>query len=150
MQLTPAALLWRLVVSGAGSAPPAPPGTMPVLVATSPLIGAPPLLRLHVKVRYGDTVLDFVPQAPTAPATLRTLLSGRAVDGVIRTMPARGNDSESWQTVGHAALAEQELQEYACGLPSELSLLSNNCWTFAGSVVGYAEAGIGTGSRDTT
>ena len=142
MQLTPAALLWRLVAST--SAPPVPPGTTPVLVATSPLIGAPPFLRLHVKVRYGQTVLDFVPREPTAPATLRTLLSGRPVDGVIRAMPARG-DGDSWRTVGHAALAEQELEEYACGLPPELSLLGNNCWTFASSVVGYAEAGVDMG-----
>ena len=120
--------------------PPPPDGqpTTPVLATASPLIGAPRFLRLHVKLQHEGTVYDFVPRDPRSPATLGALLSGRAVDGEIRVMPARPEPDESWRVVGHTALTNSEFKESVlerAAPPPQLSLLGNNCWSFATSVL---------------
>ena len=47
--VTPTALVMRLLPWARAVEPSAaPPGASPVLAATSPLIGAPPFLKLHV------------------------------------------------------------------------------------------------------
>ena len=72
------------------------------------------------------------------PATLGALLSGHAVDGEIRVMPARPEPDESWRVVGHTALTDSEFKESVlerAAPPPQLSLLGNNCWSFATSVL---------------
>ena len=65
---------------------------------------------------------DFVPLKPRDPATLGALLSGGAVDGEIRVMPARGSTSsldaaagnddadDEWRVVGHTALSAEAFE----------------------------------------
>merc|ERR1740124_474809 len=128
----------------ASRAPPPPVGTptSPILAAVSPLIGAPAFLRLHIKVKHDSTVYDFVPLKPRSAATLRALLSGGAVDGEIRILPAREppNDDE-WRVVGHTTLSAEAFEALVLERavqPQRLSLLGNTCWSFAASVVSAA------------
>ena len=66
----------------------------------------------------------------------------RAVDGVIRAAPAGPRDSrEEWRVVAYTRVAPEELEAHARSLPPALSLPRNNCWTFAASLVSFAEAG---------
>ena len=63
---------------------------------------------------------DFVPLKPRDPATLGALLSGGAVDGEIRVMPARESTSspaaadddadDEWRVVGHTALSAEAFE----------------------------------------
>ena len=130
----------------ASRSPPPPVGapTTPVLAALSPLIGAPAFLRLHIKVKHDSTVYDFVPLKPRSASTLRTLLTGGAVDGEIRVLPARESPAEEeWRVVGHTALSAEAFQARVrerAEQPQQqqLSLLGNNCWSFAANVLAAA------------
>ena len=48
-----------------------------------------PYVRTAHRLLPTGTVYDFVPLQPRAPATIATLLTGGAVDGEIRVLPAR-------------------------------------------------------------
>ena len=99
------------------------------------------------------TVYDFVPLQPRATATLTKLLSGGAVDGEIRVLPARestnsraaadADDADEWRVVGHTALSAQAFEAKVRARAARpesvrLSLLGNNCFTFAASVLAAA------------
>ena len=65
---------------------------------------------------------DFVPLQPRAPATLATLLTGGAVDGEIRVLPAReptsspaAADDDEWRVVGHTALSAEAVENLVRG-----------------------------------
>ena len=124
---------------------------------------------------------DFVPLQPRAPATLATLLTGGAVDGEIRVLPAReptsspaadaDADADEWRVVGHTALSAEAVESLVRGTEANptptphphprprphprphphqvreraaqpesgrLSLLTNNCFSFAASVLAAA------------
>ena len=115
---------------------------------------------------------DFVPLQPRAPATLATLLTGGAVDGEIRVLPAREPTSspaaaadDEWRVVGHTALSAEAVESLVRGTEANptphphprprphphqvreraaqpesvrLSLLTNNCFSFAASVLAAA------------
>ena len=121
---------------------------------------------------------DFVPLQPRAPATLATLLTGGAVDGEIRVLPAReptsspaAADDDEWRVVGHTALSAEAVESLVRGTEANptphphphphphprphhhphqvreraaqpesvrLSLLTNNCFSFAASVLAAA------------
>ena len=146
--------LWlTLQLSGPATAPYPLDGRVPVFAATQPLIGGPPFLELHVCIKHGDTLLDFVPRSPTEASTALRLLSGSGVDGLIRCRPAGADDaSEAWRLLGYSRRSSEDMVVFARKRSRELALRTNNCWTFASSVVGYAEAGVemgGDSSRGT-
>ena len=79
-----------------------------------------PYVRTAHRLLPTGTVYDFVPLQPRAPATLATLLTGGAVDGEIRVLPAReptsspaaadDDDADEWRVVGHTALSAEAVE----------------------------------------
>ena len=116
--------------------PPSGLPTTPILAAASPLIGAPSFLKLHVKVMHEGTVYDFVPLEPRSSSTLGALLRGGAVDAEIRVMsaPQSSQEKDRYRVVGHTALSAEAFRSRVlqrAAEPQRLSLLGNNCWSFA-------------------
>eukprot|EP00966_Prymnesium_polylepis_P075340 1747455-Prymnesium_polylepis.2 len=110
-----------------------------VYAATQPLIGGPPFLELHVCIRHGDLLVDFVPRRPTELGTAVGLLSGGDVDGQIRCRPAgKGADGDRWRLLGFSTRSNEDVEAFAREQRLALSLRSNNCWSFARAVVDYA------------
>jgi hypothetical protein len=116
--------------------------TAAVAIRTSPLIGMPSWspLRLHVAVRCGDMVFDFIPDQATAPSTLAQLLAGSSVRATIRQRPRGGASGRAeWICLGSTARTESELSAWVDAYPGDrLSLVMNNCWTFAAALSSYA------------
>ena len=101
---------------------------------------------------------DFVPLQPRATATLTTLLTGGAVDGEIRVLPAREStnspaadadaDADEWRVIGHTALSAEAFEAKVRARAAQpdsvrLSLLGNNCFSFAASVLAAASPDSG-------
>ena len=81
-----------------------------------------PYVRTAHRLLPTGTVYDFVPLQPRAPATLATLLTGGAVDGEIRVLPAReptsspaAADDDEWRVVGHTALSAEAVESLVRG-----------------------------------
>ena len=115
-----------------------------VLLKLSPLIGGPKLLRLHsqlfVDSGAGIDGWDFVPKDATAPATLARLLTLRAAPGDARRLVA--NDGVGMYDVGAAAAASSEAIDAALAArPTDLHIVSNNCWSHT---IDAAAAALGT------
>ena len=115
-----------------------------VLLKLSPLIGGPKLLRLHsqlfVDSGAGIDGWDFVPKDATAPATLARLVTLRAAPGDARRLVA--NDGVGMWDVGAAAAASSEAIDAALAArPTDLPLVSNNCWSHT---IDAAAAALGT------
>jgi hypothetical protein len=115
-----------------------------VLLKLSPLIGGPKLLRLHsqlfVDSGAGIDGWDFVPKDATAPATLARLLTLRAAPGDARRLVA--NDGVGMYDVGAAAAASSEAIDAALAArPTDLHIVSNNCWSHP---LAAAAAALGT------
>ncbi|KAL1510143.1 hypothetical protein AB1Y20_006475 [Prymnesium parvum] len=119
--------------------PPAGAAYVPVYARTQPLIGGPSFLRLHVLVRHGLTTFEFIPARPRDPRAAAALLLGQAVDGRVRCAHVRLAERGSWRLLGYSRRQSAEVEAFARRQPSRLSLLSNNCWTFARAVVEFAE-----------
>ena len=146
---SPALPLWLALqlAPPALSAPAAPADRVPLYATTEPLIGGPAFLALHVCIRHGDLLIDFVPRRPTALETTAGLLSGGGVAGQIRCRPAGASvASERWRLLGYSARSTEEMEAYARRQSDVLSLRTNNCWTFARAVVDYAQSEL-EGSR---
>lgn len=109
-----------------------------VAIRTYPLIGMPSWipLHLHVAICCGNIVFDFVPDEATSPLTLAQLLSGSAVTARIRQRP-RGS-LDRWRVLGETSRTQCDLATWAAEYPAQLSLLDNNCWTFASALVCFA------------
>ncbi|CAH0371274.1 unnamed protein product [Pelagomonas calceolata] len=115
-----------------------------VLLKLSPLIGGPKLLRVHsqlfVDSGAGIDGWDFVPKDATAPATLARLLTLRAAPGDARRLVA--NDGVGMYDVGAAAAASSDAIDAALAeRPTDLHLISNNCWSHT---IDAAAAALGT------
>lgn len=115
-----------------------------VLLKLSPLIGGPKLLRVHsqlfVDSGAGINGWDFVPKDATAPATLARLVTLRAAPGDARRLVA--NDGVGMYDVGEAAAASSEAIDAALATrPTDLHLVSNNCWSHT---IDAAAAALGT------
>ena len=113
-----------------------------VLLKLSPLIGGPKLLRVHsqlfVDTGAGINGWDFVPKDATAPATLARLVTLRAAPGDARRLVA--NDGVGMFDVG-AASASADVDAALAGRPTDLHLVSNNCWSHT---IDAAAAALGT------
>mmetsp|Transcript_12629 Transcript_12629/g.41370 ORF Transcript_12629/g.41370 Transcript_12629/m.41370 type:complete len:164 (-) Transcript_12629:62-553(-) len=126
--------------------PPPPHQRLPnsaVAVRTSPLIGMPSWspLRLHVAISCGHTVFDFIPDKATAPSTLVQLLTGSSVRATIRQRPRGASGRAEWIFLGSTSRTEDELRAWVDSYPGDqLSLVSNNCWTFAAALASFALA----------
>ena len=98
-------------------------------------------MPLHVEVAVGDTIYDFLPSKPTAFATTTALFTGQSVDGKIRlrAIQAPAAASPRWQLIAHTMKTPDELQSFAQQQPDSLSLLNNNCFSFAARFVSFAE-----------
>ena len=138
--------MMRVLVLLCCVAPARPAVTEPrVLLKLSPLIGGPKLLRLHsqlfVDSGSGINGWDFVPKDATAPATLARLVTLRAAPGDSRRLLA--NDGVGMYDVGAAAAAasSQTIDAALAGRPTDLHLLSNNCWSHT---IDAAAAALGT------
>lgn len=137
---TPMFMLWKALLLPAVAPPStALDGSTAVYAALRPLVGGPKLLPLHVQIANEGTLFDFLPANPTAADTTASLLSGAAVDGKIRCRPVRslGRDP-TWRLIGHTSRASSELLAFAEQQPRSLSLVSNNCWTFASNLASFA------------
>ena len=114
-----------------------------VLLKLSPLIGGPKPLRVHSQlfVDSGAGIIgwDFVPKDATAPATLARLVTLRAAPGDARRLVA--NDGVGMYDVGAASASPAAIDAALAGRPTDLSLLSNNCWSHT---VDAAAAALGT------
>ena len=126
-------------------APARPAVTEPrVLLKLSPLIGGPKLLRLHSQLFLdsgaGINGWDFVPKDATAPATLARLVTLRAAPGDARRLIA--NDGVGMYDVGAAACTSTDAIDAALAArPTDLHLVSNNCWSHT---IDAAAAALGT------
>ena len=114
-----------------------------VLLKLSPLIGGPKLLRIHsqlfVDSGAGIDGWDFVPKDATAPATLARLLTLRAAPGDARRLVA--NDGVGMYDVGAAAASSNDIDAALAVRPTDLHLVSNNCWSHT---IDAAAAALGT------
>ena len=114
-----------------------------VLLKLSPLIGGPRLLRVHsqlfVDTGNGLNGWDFVPKDATAPATLARLVTLRAAPGDARRLVA--NDGVGMWDVGAAAASSTDIDAALAARPTDLSLVSNNCWSHT---IDAAAAALGT------
>ena len=114
-----------------------------VLLKLSPLIGGPKLLRLHsqlfVDSGAGIDGWDFVPKDATAPATLARLVTLRAAPGDARRLVA--NDGVGMYDVGAAAASSEAIDAALAARPTDLHLVSNNCWSHT---IDAAAAALGT------
>ena len=113
-----------------------------VLLKLSPLIGGPKLLRVHsqlfVDSGAGINGWDFVPKDATAPATLARLVTLRAAPGDARRLVA--NDGVGMFDVGPAA-SSADIDAALAARPTDLHILSNNCWSHT---IDAAAAALGT------
>ena len=114
-----------------------------VLLKLSPLIGGPKLLRVHsqlfVDSGAGISGWDFVPKDATAPATLARLVTLRAAPGDARRLVA--NDGVGMFDVGVAVVSSEAIDAALAARPTDLHLISNNCWSHT---VDAAAAALGT------
>ena len=114
-----------------------------VLLKLSPLIGGPKLLRVHsqlfVDSGAGIDGWDFVPKDATAPATLARLLTLRAAPGDARRLVA--NDGVGMYDVGAAAASPEAIDAALAARPTDLHIVSNNCWSHT---IDAAAAALGT------
>ena len=114
-----------------------------VLLKLSPLIGGPKLLRVHsqlfVDSGNGLNGWDFVPKDATAPATLARLVTLRAAPGDARRLVA--NDGVGMFDVGVAVVSSEAIDAALAARPTDLHLISNNCWSHT---VDAAAAALGT------
>ena len=114
-----------------------------VLLKLSPLIGGPKPLRVHsqlfVDSGSGISGWDFVPKDATAPATLARLVTLRAAPGDARRLVA--NDGAGMWDVGAASASAEAIDAALAGRPTDLHLLSNNCWSHT---IDAAAAALGT------
>ena len=136
--------MMRVLVLLCCVAPAWPAVTEPrVLLKLSPLIGGPKLLRLHsqlfVDSGAGIDGWDFVPKDATAPATLARLVTLRAAPGDARRLIA--NDGVGMYDVGAAAASSEAIDAALAARPTDLHLVSNNCWSHT---IVAAAAALGT------
>ena len=114
-----------------------------VLLKLSPLIGGPKLLRLHsqlfVDSGAGINGWDFVPKDATAPATLARLVTLRAAPGDARRLVA--SDGVGMYDVGAAAASSEAIDAALAARPTDLHIVSNNCWSHT---IDAAAAALGT------
>ena len=114
-----------------------------VLLKLSPLIGGPKLLRVHsqlfVDSGAGIDGWDFVPKDATAPATLARLVTLRAAPGDARRLVA--GDGLGMYDVGAAAASSNDIDAALAARPTDLHLVSNNCWSHT---IDAAAAALGT------
>ncbi|EOD18779.1 hypothetical protein EMIHUDRAFT_209348 [Emiliania huxleyi CCMP1516] len=111
------------------------------VASLSPLIGGPRALRVHSALfmdrdEGGLVGWDFVPQAATEAATLRRLLSLRAVRGERRRLYAA--DARGMCVLGSAAASADAAEECSLQRPADLHLVSNNCWAHTARVASVA------------
>ena len=102
----------------------------PVSVAVKPLIGGPQWLPVHLALLIGSTTFDFVPARPRERATAVTLLRGGEVDGEVRIRECMESE-QRWLRIGETRRSMKDLRAFARARPERLSLVRNNCWTFA-------------------
>ena len=136
--------MMRVLVLLCCVAPARPAVTEPrVLLKLSPLIGGPKLLRVHsqlfVDSGAGIHGWDFVPKDATAPATLARLLTLRAAPGDARRLVA--NDGVGMYDVGAAAASSEAIDAALAARPTDLHIVSNNCWSHT---IDAAAAALGT------
>ena len=114
-----------------------------VLLKLSPLIGGPRILKVHSQlfVDSGAGIIgwDFVPKDATAPATLARLVTLRAAPGDARRLVA--NDGVGMWDVGAASASPDAIDAALVGRPTDLHLVSNNCWSHT---IDAAAAALGT------
>ena len=130
-----------LCAAAAAAASPPPPSGRLVYLKLSPLIGGPRALRVHSALfmdrdEGGLVGWDFVPQAATEAATLRRLLSLRAVRGERRRLYAA--DARGMCVLGSAAASADAAEECSLQRPADLHLVSNNCWAHTARVASVA------------
>ena len=121
--------LWRALLLPTATSPPANlEAATPVYATLRPLVGGPKFLPIHVQIAAHDEAYDFLPAEPTALSTTTTLLSGGAVDGLIRCRPVRtlGDRRVPWRIIGYTNRASEQLRTFAQGCESQLSLPTNN------------------------
>ena len=131
--------LWQALLGASSVAPPRASNNVPVYATLRPLVGGPTWLPLHVQLACNGTIYDFLPESPTDALTTQTLLTGGACDGVIR-IRRKSLDGEraAWRLLGYTTRESKELRSFAERQDSSLSLLSNNCFTFASMLAQYA------------
>jgi len=134
-------LLLCAAAAAAAAASPPPPSSRLVYLKLSPLIGGPRALRVHSALfmdrdEGGLVGWDFVPQAATEAATLRRLLSLRAVRGERRRLYAA--DARGMCVLGSAAASADAAEECSLQRPTDLHLISNNCWAHTARVASVA------------
>mmetsp|Transcript_8790 Transcript_8790/g.12454 ORF Transcript_8790/g.12454 Transcript_8790/m.12454 type:complete len:160 (+) Transcript_8790:170-649(+) len=117
-----------------------------VQLKISPLMGGPSWLPVHVKVVVEDEhVYDFLPKNPTSPQTLQKLLSFQQVPGQIRyngavsstTLSTAADNIERDGKLKSPETLSDMASKFCTSYPSNLHLVTNNCWTFALSLIWY-------------
>ena len=141
-------LLVRTLLLGdapASSSAAAAAAASPVFVTLRPLVDGPKFLPVHVQVATTcDTdgtfmIYDFLPSDPSSPNTAKTLLRGGATPGNIRRRKKQALRTDAWKLLGQTTRSSDEIDAFVSAQPSELSLLSNSCWTFAAALVDFCE-----------
>ena len=101
-----------------------------IKLQTSPLIGGPSWLPVHVKVVIDENhAFDFVPLNPTSKDTLRKLVSLQAVPAEARILRSSNDERDN----EYVYRARTFCERYS----KRLHLVSNNCWTFAFEIIQY-------------
>ena len=119
--------LWRTLVLPLSAPTAAVDGGAPVYAALRPLVGGPKFLPLHVQLAHEGVLYDFLPANPSALETTSTLLLGGSVDGRIRCRPVRSiGRGDPWKLIGYTMRESSELEAFALGQESRLSLTANS------------------------
>ena len=119
--------LWRTLVLPLSAPTAAADGGAPVYAALRPLVGGPKFLPLHVQLAHEGVLYDFLPANPSALETTSTLLLGGSVDGRIRCRPVRSiGRGDPWKLIGYTMRESSELEAFALGQESRLSLTANS------------------------
>lgn len=104
-----------------------------------PLVGGPRFLRLHeaVIVEKADSTFthyDFLPQDPTAIPTAIKLFTLQSLAGELRIRPLKRRPKDMVY-IGTSAADAASMLAFVEAYDDKVSLLSNNCKTFADAFI---------------
>jgi hypothetical protein len=113
-------------------------------LASYPLVGGPPFLKLHVAIVHESnaaimTQFDFLPANLTAAATAFRLLTLQSSPGELRERQLRYRP-KNLQYICDTSASVQDLRAFTAAYDDQLHLLNNSCSTFADRLIDKCRA----------